>query len=168
MKTIIFLIMFLSSCLYSQDYSKAIKEQAEITAKALVSNDLEVMIKHTYPKLVTNMGGKEKFFSLIKQGKAQMAMQGIELEKVTVGTPGKTVIAGDEIHALVPQNVIMKLPAGKMLVEGYMIAISKDKGKHWFFLDTSTLDMEKVKMVLPNYNMELVIPEKKQPTFMAN
>lgn len=164
MKTFI-IIVAIVQLLVSQTHSEEIKKQAEIAAKALVDGDYETLIKYTYPKLIERMGGKDYFMNIINAGKAQMASQGTTLEKFTIGTPSDVVKAGNELHALVPQTLTMKVKNGKMKTDGYLIAISKDNGSHWFFLDTSTLNMENIKMILPNYNMALVIPEKKPPTF---
>lgn len=161
-------LLLLTSHSFGQVDSKKIKEQAELTAKALLQDDYETLIKFTYPKVVEMVGGRDKMISLIKKGKIEMAQQGISFETVIIGEPSKTVNAGNEIHCLIPQTIFMKVPNGKMKSETYLIAVSKDNGNHWFFIDTVNLTMNNVKSVLNNYNSELKIPAKKQPEFIAD
>lgn len=97
-----------------------------------------------------------------------MEQQRIRFETVVIGEPSKTVNAGEEIHCLIPQTILMKVPKGKMKSETYLLAVSKDNGDNWFFIDTVNLTMENVKTVLPNYNSDLKIPTKKQPKFIAD
>jgi hypothetical protein len=122
------LLTLLAAACYGQVDSKAIKEQAELTGKALLNDDFETIIKFTYPKVIELVGGRDKMVSLIKKGKIEMAQQGISFDKVTIGNPSKAVIAGDEIHCLVPQTVYMKVPKGRMKSETQLIAISRDQG----------------------------------------
>jgi hypothetical protein len=43
------------------------------------------------------------------------------------------VQAGEEIHCLLPQTVIMKYGDKRMKSEGHLLCISQDKGQNWFF-----------------------------------
>ena len=163
-----FLLILLTKVSFGQVDSKVIKEQAESTAKALLNDDYETIIKFTYPKVIELVGGRDKMISLIKKGKVEMGQQGITFDKVTIGKPSKTVIAGDEIHCLVPQTVYMKVPNGKMKSETQLIAVTRDKGTNWYFIDAVNLNKENVRRVLPNYNFDLILPTKKQPVFIAD
>lgn len=167
-KYLTFGLIFLTTLAFTQDDSKRIKEQAELTASALLQGDYETLIKFTYPKIVEMVGGKESMISLIKKGKIEMNQQGISFDEVTIGDPSNIVKAGDEIHCLVPQKIFMKVPKGKMKTGTHLLAVSKDNGNHWFFIDTVNLTMENIKNVLPNYNTELQLPIKKKPKFIAD
>ncbi len=65
-----------------------------------------------------------------------------------------------------PQTVFMKVPNGKMKQESHLLAISKDNGVYWYFIDTVKLTDENVKSVLPNFNSDLKIPAKKEAVFI--
>lgn len=160
--------MLIACSSFGQVDNKKIKEQAEMTAKSLLEDDYESLLKFTYPKVIELVGGRERMISIIKKGKAEMKQQGISFESVTIGEPSGTVKAGDEIHCLIPQTVFMKVPRGKMKNESYLLAVSQDDGNNWFYIDTTNLTMDNVKMVLPNYNSDLKIPVKKEPQFIAD
>lgn len=162
------LLVILNTMSFAQVDSRVIKEQAELTANALLNDDYETVIKFTYPKVIEMVGGRDKMISLIKNGKTEMKQQGITFNKVIIGRPSKTVIAGNEIHCLIPQTIYMKVPKGKMKSETYLIGVSRDKGVNWYFIDAANLNNDNVKRVLPNYNFDLTLPTKKQPIFVAN
>jgi len=167
MRPLTILLVFLTAAAFGQVDSNVIKEQAELTAKALLNDDYETLIRFTYPKVIELVGGRDKMISLIKNGKIEMGKQGISFESVIIGTPSKTVIAGSEIHCLVPQTVYMKVPKGKLKSETQLLAVSRDKS-NWFFIDAVNLNKDNIKIVLPNYNFELVLPAKNEPIFIAD
>ena len=168
MRQFTFLLALLTSPSFAQVDTAVIKEQAELTAKALVNDDYETVIKFTYPKVIELVGERARMISIMKKGKSEMKEQGISFDKVTIGKPSETVIAGDEIHCLVPQTVYMKVPNGKIKSESQLIGVSQDKGVIWFFIDAVNLNNENVKRVLPNYNFDLILPSKKQPIFISD
>ena len=168
MRQLTFILTLLTSLTFGQVNNKVIMEQAELTAKALLNDDYETLIRFTHPKVIELVGGRDKMISLIKKGKIEMGQQGISFDKVTIGTPTKTVVAGDEIHCLIPQTIYMKVPKGKMKSETQLLAVSRDKGTSWYFIDTVNLNKDNIKSVLPNYNFDLTLPTKKQPLFIAD
>jgi len=168
MRPLIISLTLLTVTAFGQVDSNVIKEQAELTAKALLNDDYETLIRFTYPKVIELVGGRDKMISLIKKGKIEMGEQGISFEKVIIGKPSNIVIAGSEIHCLVPQTVYMKVPKGKLKSGTQLLAVSQDNGSNWFFIDAVNLNKENIKIVLPNYNFDLVLPPKNEPIFIAD
>ena len=163
-----FLLTLLNTVSFAQIDSRVIKELAELTANALLNDDYETVIKFTYPKVIELVGGRDKMISLIKKGKAEMKEQGIAFDKVIIGQPSKTVIAGNEIHCLIPQTIYMKVPKGKMKSETQLIAVSRDNGATWYFIDAINLNKDNIRRILPNYNFDLIFPTKRRPIFIAD
>ena len=168
MRTFTILLALLTTATFGQVDSNVIKEQAELTAKALLNDDYETLIRFTYPKVIELVGGRDKMISLIKNGKIEMGQQGISFQSVIIGKPSQTVIAGSEIHCLVPQTVYMKVPKGKLKSETQLLAVSRDNGSNWFFIDAVNLNRDNIKIVLPNYNFDLVLPPKNEPIFISD
>lgn len=135
---------------------------------ALLNDDYETLLKFTYPNVIALTGGPDKMISLIKKGKIEMQQQGITFDHVVIGKPTAVVKAGNEIHCMVPQTVFIKVPKGKMKSKSHLLAVSKNGGRHWYFIDTVNLTSENIKLVLPNYNFDLAIPPKKKPVFIAD
>jgi hypothetical protein len=168
MRHLTFLLALVATISFGQVDNNVIKQQAELTANALLNDDYETIIRFTYPKVIELVGGRDKMISLIKNGKIEMGKEGISFDKVTIGEPSKTVIAGDEIHCFVPQTVYMKVPNGKLKSATHLLAVSRDNGTNWFFIDAVSLNKDNIKIVLPNYNFDLILPTKKEPIFIAD
>ncbi|HEY3405787.1 MAG TPA: hypothetical protein VGK59_20525 [Ohtaekwangia sp.] len=167
-KYLIFIFLLSGPLVLAQGNNQHVKEQAEATAKALIEDDYETLLKFTYPKVIELVGGRDQMISLIKKGKIEMKEQGITFEQVTIGEPTPIVTAGNEIHCLIPQTILMKVPNGKVRSESHLLAVSQNSGEHWFFIDTVKLNKDNIKMVVPNFNEALQLPDKKEPQFIAD
>jgi hypothetical protein len=154
----LFAIAILPLNLLAQD-TAVVKQQANILAQAMIAGDYATIINHTYPKAVQMAGGKQKMISIVNQGMAQMKTQGVIFESATVGSPGKFYKAGAETHCLVPENLTIKLPNAHIISHSYLLAISKDGGKTWSFLDLNNSSSDKIKQLIPNFNPALQIPK---------
>ena len=158
------ILLLLSCATYSQADKATIKLQAQEIAKATIEADWETVINYTYPKITQLMGGKEQMVQFISNSIAQ---QQIVFESAVIGDPGEIYRTGDtHLFSLVPQTLVLKTPNAKLKTEGYLLAVSEDRGQRWYFIDTAQLTMENVQSMLPNYNMELVIPPKKQAVLL--
>ncbi|MBO3697733.1 hypothetical protein [Roseivirga sp. E12] len=167
MKQLIAVLLFLfSSSAIAQNSKAIIKEKATEVATATVNSDWDTVIEYTYPKIVQMVGGKEQMTSVLIN---MMEQQQIEFISADIGEPSDIYTTGDDnLFSLVPQTIVMKMPNGKIKTESYLLAISEDKGLKWYFIDTAQITMQNVQVMLPNYNMDLVIPPKKQPILLDN
>src|SRR5580693_9151754 len=92
----IILLFVIPAFSYAQD-STVVKKQAEAVAKAEMKGHYEVVTSHTYPKLLLAVGGKDKMTATIKQASEMLKAQGLTIESIVVGSPGKFYKAGTEI-----------------------------------------------------------------------
>lgn len=158
---ILFSITFNSS---AQESKIVIKERAMEVANATVNSDWETVIEYTYPKITQAMGGIEQMQEAIANS---MQLQKIVFESVEIGEPSDVYKTGDDnLFSIVPQTIFLKMPNGRVKTESYLLAVSENRGQKWYFIDTSQLTMDNIKSMLPNYNMDLIIPPKKQPTLL--
>lgn len=142
---------------------KNLQEQVSQMIHAFVSSDYETLIKFTYPSLIEEAGGPEKSFEQIKKDIEDLKNQGVTFDSVYVGQPTIFVNAGEEIHTLIPETMFVNGPRGTLMSESYLIAITKDKGLTWYFIDAAEIDNNNIKKMLPHYNLDLKIPPKKDP-----
>ncbi|RYU91229.1 hypothetical protein EWM62_04625 [Mucilaginibacter terrigena] len=156
------LLLILPVALFAQDPA-TVKRQANVVAKALLNSDFKTVIANTYPRAVTLGGGKDKMLKMMTAGINQMKAQGFLFEKVTIGSPGKFYKAGNEIHCLIPENLIMKTSQGRFSATSNLLAVSQDGGKNWSFLDLNQGTMASIKTLFPNFNNNLIIPQPAQP-----
>ena len=97
-----------------------------------------------------------------------MKQFGAEIKKVTIGEPGKIITHKNQLQTTVPQTTELKFMASKIFLESTLVAISEDKGLHWYFVDTNIYRGDKLKSSLPDLSPQLVIPAMKQPKIVAD
>lgn len=162
----IYIIVFLifCNCTFSQNqFSKKIISDCEKMIFAMKNKDYNTILNYTYPKIIEIGGGKNKLFSLIKSSYEKMEKEGFFFEDEILGEPQKVYIAGKELHCIVPKNEIMKTPKGRIKATYYLLGISKDDGKNWFFIESHMLNSENIKTIFPNFNYDLKIPKNSKP-----
>ncbi len=166
-----YLLLLLITCAFTapaQVDKTKIKAQAEEAAQALLNGNFDVLEKYTYPKSAEQFGGVEKMMKTAKAGREDLASMGITIESIVVGEPSEPVIAGDQLHCLIPQTIVIKKPDGTVTSESHLLGVSADQGEHWYFISASDMTTETIKELLPNYNPELVIPSRKPGVFKPN
>ena len=151
-----------------QGLETTIKIQAMEMAKAILAKDVEKAAQYLPPKLVEASGGKAKVLVVRDSLNKFMQQFGVEIKKVTIGNPGKILTYKDQLQTTVPQITQVRFMQGTVVIESTLIALSEDKGKHWYFVDTNIYRSSKLKDALPNLSPELVIPPMKKPEMIPD
>lgn len=160
-------LIVVSQAAIAQNYSSIIKAQGMEMAKAVLAKDVDKLVKYIHPKMVEAAGGKEKMMMARDTANKYMQQFGAEIKKVTIGNPAPVVSYKNELQTTLPQTTEVKFMASTVILESTLIAISQDKGEHWYFIDTSIYHMDKVKKSLPDLSPALVIPPMKQPKIIT-
>ena len=142
--------------------SAVVKKQAEQMMISFIAKDYDSFIEFNSPKIIELMGGKENLKEILINSLKEMENEGFTIDSVSIGSIEKIVQAGDEIHVLLPQKLIIKTQKGKLISNSYLIAISTS-GTKWYFVDAGKLTAKNRNLIFPNYNEELVIPAKQPP-----
>jgi len=165
-RTVFLLIVFAAihnGAAAQQGLETTIKTQAMEMAKAILAKDVEKAVQYMPPKLVEASGGKAKVLTVRDSMNKYMSMFGAEIKKVTIGNPGKIITYKDQLQTTLPQTTQVKFMESTVILESTLVAISEDKGLHWYFVDTNIYRSNKLKEALPNLSPELVIPPMKKP-----
>jgi hypothetical protein len=109
------------------------------------------------------VGGPQALIKLLQSGRAEMKKDGFDFRSVDTGRPKQFVSAGAELLGIVPTTLTMQAPDGKLLQKSYLVAVSPDDGRSWWFIDGAGLDPDKVKKVIPKFPAKLRLPEKEAP-----
>ena len=167
MKNPIYLLLFLALPFISVAQEKEIiRQQALLVAKATKALDFPTIIKYTHPALIKVVGGPDAMLIMIKKGMEALAIQGLSIDSVAIGTPEDIFKAGKELHCLVPEAIVMTVPDGKLISKTYLLAISGDNGTNWTFIEISDqINNKTITQLLPNFNQDLRIPENTKPVF---
>lgn len=167
MQRLLIILLLLPFTLHAQD-TIIIKRQANMIAAATFKGDFKTVIDYTYPALIELSGGRDQMQKLITDRIKDLKSQGIISFEGSVGSPGHIYKAGDELHCLLPEEIIFRTNAGRYLARSYMLGISKNNGKSWTFMDVGSMPADVLHRLLPNFNDDLKIPPPLKPEFLPN
>lgn len=142
-----------------------LQQQAELMAQAFLKGDYQTFAKYTYPALVSAMGGESHMASTLSQTVTDMNAKGMSFSDITVDSPTNIVKSGNELQCTLQQHTTIRLASGRAVATSTIIAISKDNGKNWLFVDTSNKDLLAMRKALPNLSKAIVIPQQQKPVF---
>ncbi|HZH94330.1 MAG TPA: hypothetical protein VEY06_00535 [Flavisolibacter sp.] len=168
MKTTKFLLVstavfLLALCTNAQNLSTTIRVQAMDMGNAVIKNDFNSFVKYMHPDVIAFAGGKEQLKTKMDSAYAMMKQFNVTFKRYWIGSPGEIIKYKKSLQAVLPEGTTLITPLGEMTAETSVIAISNDKGKNWWFIDTSVYNLEKLRNVMPDLSPKLVIPPRKKP-----
>jgi hypothetical protein len=168
--SLILLALCLSAGAAEDKPESVAKRKANEIAQATVKGDFDKIADFTYPKVVDQMGGREKMIGAMKIGFNEMKSRGIEFRSAKVEDALPLMAGGSEVFTVVPFTLEMKVPGGRTTMKSFLLGISADKGKTWTFLDGSGIgkDETMAKRLLPNLPKELKLPKTEKPVFQKD
>jgi hypothetical protein len=144
---------------------KSAKAKAEVVQSALVKGDLGTVADHTHPKIIEDLGGREKMLAVLKRGLDDLKAQGIDLRGVKVLDPSRPVKAGKNTYIHVPMELEMNAPGQRLRDRGGLVGVTSDGGMTWVFADTAP-GRAALKKLIPDLPDSLDIPAKGPPTVL--
>lgn len=92
-----------------------------------------------------------------------MKAKGMSFSNITFDDPSKIVKSGKELQTTIAQHTEIRLSQGRLISTSTLIAISKDNGNNWTFIDASNKDIVALKKALPNLSSLIVISPPQLP-----
>ena len=144
--------------------TEQIRKLAAENSAALTSANYARLVDLTYPKLVEIVGGRDKMIETLRRGTEDLKAQGSAILGAEVSEPKKVITVGNSQFAIVPMAVRVKVPRGILRSNGYLIAVSENRGKTWTFIDgaglhkTSAGEREALEQIVPSFPAELSLP----------
>jgi hypothetical protein len=168
MRTPVFTFAVLLFTLAGCDKSPAatpeqVRAKAQECADAMLSGDYGKVADLSHPKVVQEIGGKQKMIDTLKTGVAQMKAQQFALVSYKAQAPPEILGSGSDRMAVLPTAMEMTTPTGKLKQKSYLLGISSDGGRNWTFVDGSEMTAEKLKFVVPNPPNDLKLPARQTP-----
>lgn len=162
--TIAFCVLLSAASAFGDDLAKSARAKADEVGSAVIKEDYAKLIELTYPEVVKLNGGSEKMIDTIKSGTKAMKEKGFSLESNKTLDPHEPVIEKGITYIVIPTQLEMKTPMGKLVARSYLLGISPDAGKTWTFIDGAGMRNPKaVKQVLPDLPDKVKLPERVQP-----
>lgn len=151
------LVFFFTASVTAQnDYTKVIHEFAELKLQAMKEHDLDKRIALTHPNIIAMAGGKESFVSILETERKVFDDQNMKIVRGEFDAPGKIVKAGQELHCLLKQKLIIEFDGAEAEQTTNLLAASLDEGETWTFVDLNQHDTSSIKIFFPYYNDELM------------
>ena len=160
---IIFCLLISVQLTRAQSMSSVIKAQAMEMGKALAVGDAKTFSRFMLPELLDASNGMGRANITMDSAFAMFKAFGGNVERITYGNPGKIVKYKNELQSTLPQVTSITSPFADVEVSSTLVAISRDEGKNWYFIDTSMGKVEQLKSKLPNLSPDLVVPEPIPP-----
>jgi len=165
-------LLLLSSLAWSQSANGALDSvilaQANAMGKAFLNKDYVAFLGYTHPTVVKMMGGKEKMLADTSDSFNAFANEGVTFLNITFTSPENIYESEGELQAAFTEIIEMRIPTGKLIVYARVVAVSEDKGEHWYFMDVTEHSIEMVRKLLPSLHPDLTLPEYKEPLLLED
>jgi hypothetical protein len=165
MKALLAAILFSVAALHAaaQDLTIKIRAEAERCAKALLDADYKTVAALTHKRAIDLMGGEQAMIETVKKGMAQMRADNFVFERAIIGAPSNPKPVGGWLVSTVPQEIVIKIPTGRLHQDGHLLGISEDDGKTWVFIDLGPITPELFAKVFPELKDKVSLPAKTKP-----
>jgi len=155
------LLVFVTVCFsaFSQTKESALKD-AKITSKATLEMDFETVLKHTLPKVVDLMGGKEAALTLLTSTFDSMKTQGFVFEKADILNVTDIVEEQGQKRCVIEGYNQMKMATQRIKSKSYLLGIYNASDEYWWFIEAKQLKNNAlIDQVIPNFETNLDIPD---------
>jgi hypothetical protein len=164
-----FIIYFVASlnftiCIAQNGQSK-IRQAAFEMGKALVGKNSETFLTYMHPTMIMLAGGKKQLKVITDSALMVFEQFGGKISKINYGNPSEIIEHKKMLQAVLPQSTFLISPFGDVELSSSLIAISKDNGESWKFIDTNVFSIGKIKAIMPDISPKLVIPKQQAPKF---
>jgi hypothetical protein len=161
---IVMAIFSMSITATAQTPSKNVVIAAQKMGAHLIAKDYGKFLDYTHPKILTMTGGKSKMLTILNETFKTLTDNNIWFDEIIVSEPKEIFKVGSELQTTLLQKTIFDAPKGDFFVESTLIAISKDKGLTWVFIDCSKTTLANLKQIIPSLSSKLVIVPATKPT----
>jgi hypothetical protein len=110
------------------------------------------------------MGGRETAIDILKS----VEKMGVAILGVRMGVPSDFQNGGADLYTVIPTEIEARVPSGRMIGKSFMLGISSDQGKTWFFVEGAQLNEDNVKSIFPNFPPAPKLPAKTPPVVTKN
>ena len=161
------LFLFVAAHVFAADpvSRTVIKQEAQRCADALIAGDYDAVAGYTHPRILSRMGGKEAMLQVMKRGTDDMRVNGITILGAKMGNPQEPKTVGTWTVSLLPQQIVMKVPGGKLQQDSHLLGVTEDEGRTWFFIDVGSITKAQFEEVFPELRGKVALPERKKPVF---
>jgi hypothetical protein len=138
---------------------------AAACGKALLDGDHVTMARFVPAKLLNMVGGPAGLGQAMKLALQDEDGNEMKMVEATYGDSGPIKKDGRRLLSLMPQQTVIKVPGGRVVKNGWLLAISENGGRTWVFLNTSEMRMDPFKKTFPELVGKIELPQEDEPRF---
>ncbi len=171
----LFLLIIIVTNSYSQDNrinidqagKDSLRIQANRLATTLLTFDTATIVKYSYPGIIDRFfEGEKNVASSLENGRKDAEAMGFKTISMEIGSVSDFANAGNEVYAFIQTKSISLIKEDTLKSESFYLAITKDHGVNWKFIDESFMLVAGIKTLFPNYNEQILMPSKREPIFI--
>jgi hypothetical protein len=163
-----FLTFKLSAQTVDEALTKTLNNAATVMTNAFLKRDFKHFGQLMHPQLVALMGGDTVLSRALETQIQDMEKSGYVIETITTSAPMLPLVrCKKSIQTILPQQMVLKTPKGRMQINANYWVISEDDGKTWHFADTSNFEPYVFRQYFLDICPDLKIPEKTEPILLG-
>jgi hypothetical protein len=159
----VFFFLLLALVTKAQPMSSIIKAQAVDMGRAMIRQDAEAFSQFMHPTVIKMAGGPAKIREMSDTLQKVFKQFGGSITRVLFGNPGEVLDHQKTLQTTLPQTTFISTAFADIELSSTLLAISHDKGKHWYFIDTSVYSEESLRKEMPEISPKLAIPPPAKP-----
>ena len=156
-------LALLPAALNAADIPTILKREAGRCALAWQRGDCEGIVAYLPPKVIAKSGGHAAMLRELKDQFAQARALGAERFEALPGQPSPPRQIGLWLTALIPVTGILHGAHLDLTQQTYVLALSSDRGKHWYFLLLYQLAPADLNAWFPELARKIAIPPDPAP-----
>ena len=137
----------------------SLTENTQDYVDAFVNNEFVKVASLTHPDLVKMNGGEKYVIEDLKTERLSTSREGLIYNSADVKSPLKILEHNGELQAVVPVEYTMQLVEKEYTNKTYILAISKDEGKTYTFVNLMQFDDDSLGEFIGNLSPEITIPQ---------
>lgn len=141
--------------------AEVVKAEVKKMVDATVAGKYEIVMDLTHPKILDEMGGKEKAEKTVRAAMEKIKAQGIRFEGKQIDKP-TVVNSKGSYYSVTSYTMIVSGSGKKVTVKSALVGVSTDEGKTWKFINQDVGGEAKIRQILPNMPRDLIIPKQEQ------
>ena len=137
---ILFLFFLLTGRSYAlEKYQVLLKNDLLNYVSCYKNQNYICMSSYVLPEVIKNLGGVQNFIKLMETVPDMFRKSGIELlpNLFNTGTPSPIITDTKNIISIIPTITPVRFNNADGVIKGFIIAVSRNKGRKWFYVEGS-------------------------------
>jgi hypothetical protein len=143
----------------AQTKNQALRD-ANIAANAFVKGNVDDLLKHTLPSVVSLMGGEESAKNNLERTLSSMEKQGFKVLKSEIISVSDIIQEQNQHRCVVENHIEMITDSQRLFSKSYLLGIYNQKDGFWWFIEAKELQTPQIaNQIIPGFKTDLNIPD---------